>query len=269
MLFDYHVHTEFSGDCSVPMEEIVLAAIQDGLKEICFTDHLDYDSTEGSDDFTFSSAIYKEAIEQLKEKYSHEITIKMGVEIGLQPHVLEKNSAFLASENFDFALASMHCCERMDFYLGDFFNAYDSLGAIEHYYDELFKMITCYQDYSVLGHLDIYKRYNPESLKIPFSRYDHLVEKVLKCAIKDEKGIEINTSGLRGDLREGLPSWEIVEMYKELGGRIITLGSDSHGSETLCANFEEVLRGLTDRGFKDIYRFDRMKPIEVSINSLL
>jgi histidinol-phosphatase (PHP family) len=269
MLFDYHVHTAFSGDCSVPMEDIVLSAIKKGLKEVCFTDHLDIDSTDGTDEFTFSADDYRTVINQLKDKYNKEISIKMGVEVGLQPHVLKESSDFVKKGDFDFALGSMHCCEKMDFYLGDFFNAYDTATAIQHYYEELDQMVSAYKEYSVLGHMDIYKRYNPESMKVSFNHYNHLVEKVLKRVIKEEKGIEINTSGLRGNIQEALPSWEIIELYKELGGRIITLGSDSHGVDMLCANFEEVLRGLTDRGFKHIHRFDKMKPVEVKINSLL
>lgn len=269
MKFDYHVHTAFSGDCSVPMELIVQRAIRQGLEEICFTDHFDLDCTEGTDNFIFSSEKYNVAVQGLKEKYKGDISIKMGVEAGLQPHVLDETRQFIESVPFDFVLASMHGCERLDFYLGDYFKKYTTEEAIHHYYEEFYSMISEYQHYSVIGHFDIYKRYSPPTMSVPFNNYKHLVEKVLKEVIKNGKGIEINTSGLRGQINEGLPGWETVELYKELGGRIITLGSDSHGADMLCANFEEVLRGLTDRGFRNIYKFDQMKPIEVPINSLL
>jgi histidinol-phosphatase (PHP family) len=269
MKLDYHVHTSFSGDCSVPMELIVQSGIRKGLKEICFTDHLDIDSTDGTEDFLLSLDAYSREIERLREKYKQDITIKMGVEVGLQPHVLEESKCFIESAPFDFVLGSMHCCQGLDFYLGDFFKEYTSEEAIRAYYEEMYLMVTQFSHYSVLGHLDIYKRYKPASMKVSLKNYQYLVEKVLKEAIKKDKGIEINTSGLRSSIRESLPGWDIIEMYKELGGRIITLGSDSHGSEMLCANFEEVLRGLTDRGIKNIYRFDRLEPVEVRINSLL
>lgn len=269
MLFDYHVHTDFSGDCSIPMESVIQAGVNKGLKEICFTDHLDIDSTDGSGDFVFSHEDYSEVINRFRDKYNGQIEIKMGVEIGLQPHVLNSSREFVRGNDFDFALASMHCCERLDFYLGDFFNQYTTEEAICHYYNELDSMLDKFKDYSVLGHLDIYKRYNPASMKIPFKKYNKLVERVLKKVIKEEKGIEINTSGLRGPIMESLPGWEIVELYRALGGEILTLGSDSHGGETLCANFEEVLRGLKVRGFNNIYRFEKMQPKEILINSLL
>lgn len=269
MLFDYHVHTDFSGDCSVAMEDVIQSAIKKGLKEICFTDHLDIDSTDGTDDFIFSHEDYAKAIGGFREKYSQQISIKMGVEVGIQPHVLEASSDFVKGNDFDFALASMHGCEKLDFHLGDFFKAYSTEEAINHYYKEFDFMLETYKNYCVLGHLDLYKRYNPASMSVPFHQYSHLVERVLKKVIKNEKGIEINTSGLRGNIAEGLPSWEIVELYKELGGQIITIGSDSHGGDAICANFEEVLRGLKARGFKNIYRFEKMNPIEVPVNSLL
>ncbi len=269
MLFDYHVHTDFSGDCSVEMESVIQSAINKGLDEICLTDHLDIDSTDGSGAFVFSHEVYAETIENFRKKYGREITIKMGVEIGLQPHVLEDSAAFIEGNDFDFALASMHCCERLDFYLGDFFKTYSTEEAIKHYYTEYYEMLKSFQHYSVLGHLDLYKRYNPKSMEVPFKNYDYLVERVLKQAIKDEKGIEINTSGLRGNINQGLPSWEIIELYKELGGNIITLGSDSHGGDMLCANFEEVLRGLKERGFRNICCFEKFNPVEMPINRLL
>ena len=269
MLFDYHVHTSFSGDCEIDMESVVQSAIKKGLMEICFTDHLDIDSTDGSGNFVFSHEDYANKIQRLREKYSKKIAIKMGVEVGLQPHVLMESSKFIESNNFDFALGSMHCCEKLDFYLGDFFNKYSTEEAILHYYRELEEMVKSYQHYSVLGHIDIYKRYNPESMDISFGKYDYMVERVLKEVIKNGKGIEINTSGLRGSIKESLPGWEIIELYKELGGEIITLGSDSHGGDALCANFEEVLRGLKVRKFKNVYRFDQFEPVEVSIDSLL
>lgn len=268
-MFDYHVHTEFSGDCSVDMASIVERAVKDGLDEICFTDHLDIDSTEGSDDFVFSSEAYEKRILSLREIYGKDISIKMGVEVGIQPHVLKETSEFVKSASFDFALASMHGCKGLDFYIGDYFKKYTTEEAIQHYYEEFASMLETFKDYAVLGHLDIYKRYHPESMKVPFNKYNHLVERVLKQVIKDGKGIEINTSGLRGNIKEALPSWEIVELYKELGGEIITLGSDSHGADCLCANFEEVLRGLKERKFRNIYRFEKFKPVKVPINSLL
>lgn len=269
MLFDYHVHTAFSGDCSIDMEVVIQSAIKKGLKEICITDHLDIDSTDGSDDFVFSHEAYANRIEALREKYSRNILIKMGVEVGMQAHVLEESAKFIESNSFDFALGSMHCCERLDFYLGDFFNKYSSEEAIIHYYEELEKLVKNYQHYSVLGHIDIYKRYNPASMDIAFNKYSHMVERVLKEVIKNGKGIEINTSGLRGSIKESLPGWEIIELYKELGGEIITLGSDSHGGDMLCANFEEVLRGLKVRKFKNVHKFEKFKPAEVSINTML
>lgn len=269
MLFDYHVHTAFSGDCEIDMEIVVQSAIKKGLVEICFTDHLDIDSTEGSGNFLFSHEDYANKIQFLRDQYSKKIAIKMGVEVGLQPHVLKESAKFIDSNNFDFALGSMHCCERLDFYLGDFFSKYTIEEAIINYYKELEKMLKSYQHYSVLGHIDIYKRYNPGSIDVSFKKYDYMVERVLKEVIKNGKGIEINTSGLRGSIKESLPSWEIIELYKELGGEIITLGSDSHGGDMLCANFEEVLRGLKVRKFKNICKFEKFKPAEVSINSLL
>ena len=269
MFADYHVHSNFSPDSSESMENIVLYGIKNKINEICFTDHVDFDSTDKSYNYEFDQNDYFREIDMLKERYGEFISLKYGVEMGIQPHVLSKCKTFIQNKNFDFVIASMHGCRKLDFYTGDFFKKFDTEEGIFQYYSELEEMVKVYDTYNVIGHIDIYKRYKPECMKVKFNSYRDYVERVLKIVISNGKGIEVNTSGLLGTLNQALPSDDILKLYYELGGEIITLGSDSHYCDTLCGMFNEVLLNLKNIGFKEVFTFDRMTPKPLKISSLL
>ena len=119
-------------------------------------------------------------------------------------------------------------------------------------------MMKVFKDYSVLSHLDLMRRYTVP--KDYFEETKDLVEDILKLAIANGKGIEINTSHVRYGVDGLTPSIEILKLYYEFGGTIITIGSDSHQEEHLgfmIKESKEVLRGI---GFKYFCTFDKMKP---------
>src|SRR5699024_11598320 len=95
LIFDYHIHSDFSADCSTPMEKTNEKAIEDGLKEICFTDHIDYDYPDPTIKFDHDLPTNEQKITDMQSLYSDRITIKKGVEIGVQPHLLEKYTTLL------------------------------------------------------------------------------------------------------------------------------------------------------------------------------
>ncbi|MNI86640.1 Histidinol-phosphatase [compost metagenome] len=117
-----------------------------------------------------------------------------------------------------------------------------------------------YDDYSVLGHLDMIKRYDNEG-EYPFEKVKHIIKEILSLAIKNGKGIEVNTSSFRYALNDLTPSRDILRLYKELGGTIITIGSDAHKEEHLGAKISYVKEELKKLGFNSFCTFDKMKPI--------
>ena len=89
-MYDFHLHSEYSIDSKASMENMVLGAIEKNLKSICFTDHVDLDSTSKRLDFVFRTSDYFRNIKQVKYKYMKNIEILAGVEIGIQPHLFER-----------------------------------------------------------------------------------------------------------------------------------------------------------------------------------
>src|SRR5690606_18166190 len=164
-MFDYHMHSNFSADCETPMEKTVERAIELGLKEICFTDHIDYDYPDKDWIFEFDLKDYDKKIKEVQERYRNQIRIKKGVEIGLQPHILQRYEDMMEQEQFDFVICSLHATEKKDLHFGEFFEGKTVDEAYEIYYTELLTCVRDFKEFSVLGHLDLVKRYTKEKSK--------------------------------------------------------------------------------------------------------
>ncbi|MHA6259761.1 histidinol-phosphatase HisJ family protein [Sporosarcina sp. CAU 1771] len=265
-MFDYHMHSDFSADCSIPMEDMVLGAIEKGLKEICFTEHIDYEYPDDSIVFDFDLNVYDAKINELREKYGQRIHIKKGIELGVQPHILHKYDELVKANSFDFIICSMHTTEKKGLHYGDLFKGKTLEESYQVYYDELLYCIKNFKQFSVLGHVDLVKRY---TLKHCENNFHEVLREMFNVIIPEGKGIELNTSGVRYGLENGMPSDDILKLYKQSGGEIITLGSDAHRVSELAFQFKESLDLLRSIGFKYISTFDNQKPSFHSIESLI
>src|SRR5690625_2877096 len=159
MLFDYHMHSDFSEDCFTPMEKTIESAIQKGLTEICFTEHMDYDYPDPDFAFELDVRAYDKKIKEMQAKYADQITIKKGIEIGVQPHVLEQNKQLIQKEDFDFVICSLHVADKKDLHNGDFFVNRTPSEAYQYFYEVLFFFVNNYDVFYLLGHLCLIKRY--------------------------------------------------------------------------------------------------------------
>ncbi|WP_010098203.1 histidinol-phosphatase HisJ family protein [Ornithinibacillus scapharcae] len=263
-MFDYHIHSDFSADCKTPMERTVEKAIQIGLKEICFTEHIDFDYPDPTISFDLDLEQYNAQIKQMQVKYSDRIAIKKGIEIGIEPGYIERFQTMLKNEQFDFILCSMHTTERKDLHSGSFFHGKTVEEAYERYYEELLTCVKQFDNFSVLGHLDLVKRYKRGAIH----HFHELISEIFKELINRGKGIELNTSGFRYGLGTGMPSNDILRLYRSLGGEIITIGSDSHTEDTLAFALYPSLDLLESLGFTYINTFQDNEPIFHSLNEV-
>lgn len=256
-MFDYHMHSNFSADCDTPMEETVEAAIQKGLKEICFTEHIDYDYPDPTIEFELDVDGYDQNIKQLQQKYKDKISIKKGVEIGVQPHILDRYHKLLNEETFDFVICSLHAADKKNLHRGDFFTNRTAEEAYALYYEELLYCVQNFDHYNILGHLDLVKRY--KSLTGDADFHD-IIQNIFKTIIPKGKGIEVNTSGFAYGLNSAMPSTDILTLYKQCGGEMITVGSDAHEATHVAHRFKEIYSLLETIGFKYIATFENQKP---------
>ncbi len=272
MLADYHVHTEYSDDSIYPMEDVILDAIEMGLDEICFTDHVDYGvkcdwdsgkTIEYRDGEPLANVYYPHYMEEIKEMqylYGDRIALKTGLEFGMQVHTIPQFEQLFSKYKFDFIILSVHQVENKEFWTQDFQTGKTQQEYPECYYGEMLELVRRYKNYSVIGHMDLITRYDKAG-GYPFEKIKPLVTDILKTVISDGKGIELNTSFHRYALSDTTPSAEILKLYYNLGGKVITIGSDSHRPEQLGAYMREGKKLLRSMGFQYFCTYDRMKPI--------
>lgn len=274
MLADYHVHSAFSDDSEYDMEEVVIDAIDKGIDELCFTDHVDYGikldhgepgttarkNPDGTPLRNVDYPSYFARIAYLQDKYKDQITIRKGLEFGLQMCQLSRYQKLYDSYPMDFVINSNHQVNDIEIFLPEFFAGKSQKEYNRVYYQEILDVVKVYKDYSVLGHLDAFNRYDPKG-NCPLEDFVDIVYEIFKIIIADGKGIELNTSNVRYGVKDLTPSRDILRIYHELGGQIITIGSDSHAREHLGFNIEAGREELKKIGFRQFCTFENMQPI--------
>lgn len=268
---DFHIHSNFSSDCETPMEDMINQAIKLGLKTLCFTDHMDYDYPEEYEySFVFDIDKYLDKLELMNEKYHSQIEILRGIELGLQNHVIDSMTNLINSHSFDFIIGSIHLVDKMDPYYPHYWEEKTEEEGILRCFHTIKEACEIYQGFHVCGHIDYIVRYAPSS-KVKYHEYDYhyyqdVIDEILKTLIKHEKGIEINTSGYKYGLGHPHPKTEVLKRYKELGGEIITIGSDAHKPEHLAYNFQHAGELLKSLGYDYHTVFKKGKPIMIKLD---
>jgi len=247
------------------MEDIINRARNLGLRSIMFTDHVDFDNPDPLFQDITDYDNYMKILATLQDA-NKDLEILMGVEVGYQTHLNQRLTKFLSNYPFDFVICSMHCCDGVDFENGDYFKGKSQYEAYDYYFNAVQKSIESYDNYDVYGHLDYIIRYGGfEKKEIKYSDHREILDEILKLLIKREKGIELNTSGFRYNLGVMHPSIDILKQYRELGGEIITIGSDAHKAIDLQADFNDAIRVLKDLGYRAITEFRQRKPKFIDI----
>lgn len=261
MYSDFHVHTSFSSDSETPPEKQIEKAISLGMKTLCLTDHQDFDFPPGEYDFLLDTDQYMQKVLPLREKYQGKIQLCIGVELGLQTHLGEKLPAYIAQYPFDFVIGSTHVSRRLDPYEKEFFEGISEKDAYRIYFEEELENLRQYDCYDVAGHIDYVIRYGPAKAACYFyEAYGDLLDEILRTLIDKGKGLECNTSGIRAGLGFPNPHPDVLLRYRELGGEILTLGSDAHAEEQVGGNFDMLKGLLASCGFRYYTVFEGRKP---------
>lgn len=253
MTADSHVHTSFSSDSDTPMEAQVLAAIEKGMKDICFTDHYDMDYPGG--EFNLDTEAYFSMIETMRKHYGDRIRIRAGVEIGLKPLLGEKIRAYLKKWPFDFVIGSLHLIDDVDPYYRDRFDGTDE-EMYRLYFTRLLECLQKTDGYQSVGHLDYIVRYGYGREKnYSYQAYRDVIDPVLEEMVRRNLALEVNTAGLKYGLPFPNPHPDIIRRFRELGGRRITLGSDAHETGFLAYRFDETEKLVRSCGFEAVSIF--------------
>lgn len=247
------------------MEEMIQKGITLGLSTMCFTEHNDFDYPASEDVpegmFLLNADSYLYDLLKLKEKYAGRINLLFGVEIGLQPHLSRQNAAFIKAHDYDFIIASSHICNGIDPYESVFFEGRPPEDAYREYFESIFDNLKVFGNFDVYGHLDYVVRYSPaKDNGYSYEMYREIFDKILKKLIDTEKGIELNTAALAKGLKQPHPCTDILKRYRELGGEIITIGSDAHEPSQIAFSFDRAADILKDCGFQYYTTFEKRSP---------
>lgn len=261
---DFHTHTSFSTDSEASPESMIERAIALGMKTYCITDHMDYLFPIKEEPFTFDPDAYFDKLSALRKAYRGKIDLRIGVELGLrdEPYTrakVKKLCEKLVSDYpFDFVIGSTHVIDHFDPYHKDKWNGRSAEEIVQMYYDSVLYSVRNYDCFNVYGHLDYIIRYIPEGVTVDLTKFDSIVDTILKELIARGKGIEVNTSRLfRGGKTN--PSADILARYRAFGGTTLTIGSDAHRTEQVAGAFDKACEMLKELGFKEYSVFKKGK----------
>ena len=270
-MIDYHLHSSFSKDGKEQMYNMCLAAKKAGLKYIAITDHLDYDDLLPENweikDIT-SPEGYLATVNRMRGQFPM-LDIALGVEAGYtasgQKTVIEKINLIKP----DFVIGSLHFVNGIDIYHEIFFEGKTKKQAYDFYFEKLLESIKPLSEYSnIIGHLTYISkgRHIPyDNVKVEYSEHGEIIDEILKQIISFNMGIEINTSGLLRKVGLMLPHFEIVKRYRQLGGEILSIGSDAHLTQHVGNALKEAADMAKEAGFEYLTIFPGGKEKHIKI----
>ena len=269
---DMHMHTCFSTDSEACPHDMADEAVRKGLKTICFTDHFDKDDLEWGEEGIFDVDAYFVKMQKLQEEYAGKLNIRIGIELGLRTYLKDYYEELTKKYPFDFVIGSVHNVPYKKDAEGNIL--YTDPAAEKLFTDrtdkEAYRLMMettlenvrtsdCFQ---TLGHLDYVVRYGKSREKeYSYTDYADIIDEILKLLIEKEKGLEVNSAGLKYGLPFAHPHPDVLKRYRELGGEIITIGADAHKPEHIAYDFAKAEEILKSCGFKYYTEFFEQKPV--------
>jgi histidinol-phosphatase (PHP family) len=258
-MLDYHLHSNVSHDSQTAPEAIVQAALQAGLREICFTDHLDYLRNFPRDTQAFRVEDYNKSYDHLS---APGLSIRRGAEVSLSKWSTPMVEHDLRQRPYDFIIGSLHFLRDRDIYVDDeFWAEHPQQEVIREYFEEILECIQAFDNFDVLGHLTYISKCpsNPNRCAIEYRDHRDVVDEIFKVLIDKGKGLEINTSAV-DIIGAFLPEAAYLRRFKELGGEIITVGSDAHQAHRV-GQYTGKACALAMEIFGHVCTFENRRPI--------
>ena len=267
-MFDYHVHTTQSADCSTPIFDSCAAAIDAGVTEIAFTDHIEHEPADMSYGF-YNYQQYMEDLQRARDQFGDRLTILAGAEVDFNTRIASEVEDFMGRQTFDFVIGSVHYGDGGEIIFPEYF-ATRSIDDVMKPYLEQIQAAAETGWFDTIGHIDLPKRYRPsETMPYDPTTVEPELRAALKAIIDQGMSFEINTSGLRQGPKTSMPGPRIVDLYTSMGGTLITTGSDSHVPDAIGAGLAETLEMLQLCGITHIGSFRNRERTQVAISTLI
>ena len=253
-MFDQHVHSNFSFDSNEDLENYINVS---NKNDIVTTEHLDFaNPIINYEDNSIEYLKYIEEIDSLNKKYSNKFF--SGIEIGYTPNSEKRIEDFLKDKNFNLKLLSIHQNGLYDYMCVN--KKLISLEAlIQEYFEQMIQALESSIEFNVLAHFE----YGIRIVDISVTDFDSLaskfLNKIIELIVKKEIAFEVNTKSMYKYKKENLYSY-MIEKYLKKGGKLFTLGSDTHNIKDYAYKFDEARKFLLERNVKEIILFkDKIK----------
>ncbi len=270
-LYDQHIHSKHSFDSQAEPAHSVLRAIEYGLAGVSFTEHYDTHPDE-RDGCVYDHAAYSATINRLRDRFGSSVRVGKGIEVDYQAENMPAIVDFLDGGGFDIVLLSVHWSKGKPIHQEA---AWDGLDPSRVTRDYLVSVLDAVRHcerlqrgrspiFNVLGHLDFCKRYSKRFAGVVcVDEHLDVVDEILVSCLESGLIPEVNTSTLRNDMPDPMPGAAAVRRYADLGGRMMSLGSDAHRATQVSANFDLALSILRAGGIEKLAVFhDRRASVE-------
>ena len=266
MYTDTHNHTrEFSPDADMTIEELVASAVSKDIRRVGITQHYEIDNPDPGDNIrTFDLKLYDNEFKLWKERYKDQVELLKGIEFGYQTTTAEKIDRTVNENFFDIVILSNHLFGNRDVYYSDIVYKTERRERHRIYIGKMAEMADRCNNYDIIAHYDYVNRYNPVKDETVF--YDDCPEEfdaLFETMISKEKALEINTRSIEAQIRKSsahiMPDRKILERYISMGGKLISIGSDSHTPETLGIHFGKTASYLKSLGINELCYFKGRK----------
>ena len=256
-MFDFHLHTHISFDGRDSAINMAGAAVKAGMKEICFTDHMDYDPLDDARKLHFDLTDYNKEYDNLEMPG---LIIRSGFEFGMLPDNREQFLKDVRCREWDFVIGSVHFMDGLDVYYPEYWEGKTYEYAILRGFEDTLACVRNHDGFDVLGHLTYLGKCdaNPEKKPIRYSDYREVTDEIMKILADKGIGMEFNTSGV-DSCGAYLPGREYLRRFKELGGEIVTVGSDAHHANRVGQYCHEAVK-IVQEIFGYVCTFAGRKP---------
>lgn len=258
-MIDTHLHSHYSYDSDADLNDIARALSRTAATYAAVTDHVDFGYPITPFAMWDTAAYFKEVL-QARSIFP---ALNTGVEIGFMGKN-EINAVELTKNPFDFIINSVHSVDGYDPYFPDFFEGKSKAFAYMQYFLRVRESLDAQYRYDSVGHLGYVARKAPYADKsISIREFGDILEDIFHVMIAKDKILELNTSAYT--FGKFLPPEPLLKHYYDMGGRLITFGSDAHTPKEIGAGFETVTQVLGALGFDALYgtRDGKIVPVHI------
>lgn len=213
-LCDTHMHSIYSYDGQMTIENIASTSSSLGLEVIAISEHLELDSISLKQ-FLNRYKLYKEEIMRIQGLYPNILILK-AVEVG-NPERHEKEMMALQELDLDYIIGSNHILT----------------SDIVAYYETILR-IAKQGLVDSIGHLDYIRRKYKDDVSID------LIKQIFEEMVKNNITLEVNSSAKRRLNASGFPRSELVDLYLSDFSDRITFGSDAHRDYEIFDGISEL-----------------------------